>query len=101
MEAGREMDCLIAQYIYGWGIDTSESVHRNHGYYQGKKLSQYSADIAAAWEIFTHFVGMSIGQRNGTYECYIDGFPNSLTFADSAPLAICRAALKAMGVNEV
>ena len=96
MPAGREMDGAIHHHLFDPTFNPAM-----HKIRDDEKHRHYSTEIAAAWAVLTGFVGSSIGQRNGTYECYIDGFPNSLTFAETASLAICRAALKAMGVTEI
>jgi len=103
MQAGREMDCLIAEKIFKWeDADWNCEVHCHTGRPPNRcsyeKVLDYSTDIAAAWEVFMKFTGSSICQRNRLFEAYIDGQPYSLTYAETAPLAICRAALKALEV---
>lgn len=64
------------------------------------RLLDYSTDIAAAWSITDKFYSVDLMRiSNGTiYECYVvkktnkDGHAN----AETAPLAICRAALLAV-----
>lgn len=117
MQAGREMDCLIAEVVFGWGKDTPENVSRNHGYYNCKKLLRYSTDIAAVWEVVekmpspfgimkgykeTYGVGKLGWVVNWCREQYCDGWDcehGNEAWAETAPLAICRAALKALGVS--
>ena len=65
---------------------------------------QYSSDIAAAWKILLHFTpygsfSFSL-QRwhtdNGNWHCDYAGIKATSTTQQGAPLAICRAALKAI-----
>lgn len=117
MPAGREMDALVAEYVMGspcppmpvdgpdWGSQASqvEIWHEN--------LPHYSTDIAAAWQVVKKFNNKltiqgpnSIDLNEGfSYPDYWEiGFHEkswSNKFrgvAETAPLAICRAALKAV-----
>lgn len=89
MEAGQELDALVAQRVMGW-----ETLSR-----------RFSTDIAAAWEVVEmmradewHFVI----ECNTTPEVVVKVYrafeePHySGNWIKSAPLAICRAALLAM-----
>jgi len=79
-----------------------------------RPLPHYSTDIAAAWEVVERFRVEPIGPRMVIVGCYDsaglgnngigceikDGVGGSWqAFADTAPLAICRAALQAVGVE--
>lgn len=119
MEAGRELDRLVAEKVMGWssmfwreaGTDGTYTwpggwygAGPNHEAYLSKS---YSTDIEAAWEVFMHFpdthkgiyhtqrksLGWTLGQPM-IWKCTI-GATNTVE-ADTAPLAICRAALKAV-----
>lgn len=105
MPAGREMDCLIAEKVFGWGKDTIKNVKRNRGYYNCKILELYSTGIADAWVIVRRWVA-----DYGTFElncaninteinwhCQFGNYPAG--DGKTAPLAICRAALKAAGIE--
>lgn len=107
MEAGREMDALVAEKVMGhevssyWfrGVDVG---HESLGNNLGRNLAKYSTDIAAAWDV--------VDATKHPFEIFISGKKN-IPFAsakiiigddcfevsaDTAPLAICRAALMAV-----
>ena len=116
MEAGREMDCAIAEEIFGWKILTkippliwinNPADKANGGY--GNRVPHYSTDIAAAWEVVKKLV--SIEEEGFTkWQVVIDSDGINRWIADfkddplhttncsapTAPLAICRAALLAI-----
>ena len=85
MEAGREMDAMIAERVMGW-------IKRRQ-----TDIPHYSTDIAAAFAVVEEmdcgFIQWDVGifEVELTKEC-ITGFAT----ADTLPLAICRAALKAI-----
>jgi hypothetical protein len=92
MPAGREMDVLIDQHFGQLQKDSSPIYEMPH----------YSTDIAAAWEVIEKLCGetgadvVKVCKRDpellrGDWSCNFGrGFE---AFADTAPLAICRAAL--------
>lgn len=110
MVAGRETNLSVAMKVFG----------RNEHYYDcphidgnGRLLSfcgcpslpRYSVDIAAAWQVVEHMRGdyrtTIASDTTGTlWHCKFetlddDPFPYFSTNQDTAPLAICKAALKA------
>ena len=127
MEAGRELDALVAEKVMGlepcdkWelfrhgGLSGPEWIHdvcqEDHTCYPKENPSAYSTDIAAAWKVVERLCELpSVGiiikaypkwnekhERNFLYE-YVATFPDLglQAVADTAPLAICRAALKAI-----
>jgi len=135
MEAGREMDALVAEKVMGCSV-MRENYHRTlgdggkwewlrcgciggpHNYRDDTArdgmLVYYSTDISAAWEVIDKLlsVGMSVelnAYPSARYDVRIyksiphdGGMPTTSMFAgealdDTVPLAICRAALKAVG----
>ena len=132
MEAGRELDALVAEKVMGWrrvsdgqfyfwpSKEMVEALRMSHpdllavDYFAAP---EFSADIAAAWKVvekmysdgWTVSVGSLAAKPRG-WRCTVshmhaDDFyrhPESYEAnADTAPLAICRAVLKAVGVEEV
>lgn len=101
MPAGRDMDVLVAGRVFDYSltgdgyIKLFDAETKNPSVWV-RQIPHYSTDIAAAWQVAMKFTGFSIGHRNGTFEGYVDGSPESLVYAETAPLAICRAALKAV-----
>jgi len=104
MEAGPELDWLVAKHIMGWkeGQKILESLS-GVGILGEKALPRYSTDIAAAWEIVENrrrwgwtwkMTGITGHWRVALYD---EGF-NFLAEARAAELtvAICRAALLAV-----
>lgn len=144
MEAGRELDALVAEKVMGWTAvfrlaggnipygfpddDYNRDVdeHRKHGTcgfptdYHREPIPEYSTDISAAWEVVEHFRQRQwtvklVGHEwydGGRWECtLLDALDTERSRAldtqrhnadkqgwdePSAPLAICRAALKAI-----
>lgn len=114
MEAGRELDALVADRVMGWkstggrhlawekgnGLITWEDSSWGNGF-------RPSTEIYAAWEVVEKFFRkgtqtLIIGCRGRafSFRCYWNGNRGE-AIADSAPLAICRAALMAvMGEEE-
>ena len=97
LEAGYELDALVAEKVmglvkgsFGWiNSDTAIPI----------ALPLYSTDIAAAWEVVERFKDWdwklySHGEGE-SFVIYKDGTHYEAT-APTAPLAICRAALKAV-----
>ena len=126
MEAGRELDALVAERVFG--IDLSPVTHDEHEWYMPdaerdisltckfcgcdnsrpeimcieiKHTRSYSTDIAAAWlvvEKFRNTFGEFVFDIDGDWRCFFGG---KLSIADTAPLALCRAALKAVSEKVV
>jgi len=101
LAAGRELDARVARDVMGWQRDTPDSIW----WRVGERLIEappFSTDIGAAWQMVEHmrrrrrFVQITcpVGDEIAVD---IEG-PNGETlessWAESAPLAICRAALK-------
>jgi hypothetical protein len=112
MPAGREMDALIAKNIFEWTIVKTK---RNNWFELQSGLwkpddgatdfPHYSTDIAAAWQVIEKMRGEESGMRVYRIESmsyWQFGFRGApWAEADTAPLAICRAALKTVGVTNV
>lgn len=109
MDAGRELDALVAEKVMGW-VCICERKHQLCPVHD----SYYSTDIAAAWQVVERLKhdgwNVSIGGDNGWgctfYKVLVrgnDAFTSTWTEshgpinAENAPLAICLAALKAVG----
>jgi hypothetical protein len=110
MPAGREMDIKIHVEIMGWmELDNSLRLSKSRifnkpevGTMYDYNVPNYSTDIAAAWQVvdemwekgFFHELAKARGgeiARIGNKEK-----DTGDVFAETAPLAICRAALLAM-----
>lgn len=99
--AGREMDTLIAEQVLGWTFHPSsfEQAEPSEWRKDGRKIWAApftpSVNIAAAWQVFDPMHLPLEKSQEGTWLVYR---PESasiaiLGHADTAPLAICRAAL--------
>lgn len=128
MIAGRELDALVAERVMGWTLTTpvdpacdfavgtkrdGTDARRNFGRGpDGKEVSfpLYSTDIAAAWQVVEKLradgyevqVAAEPDPRVSAYHCEIARLSDSgstVEFDDTAPLAICRAALAAVEVS--
>ena len=113
MEAGTEMDRLIAEKVMGWqmglGPATVTKWWRRPGAEPPKQFARPvtawvpSSDIANAWEVVAHLRNshwIDIQDMRAHYDVTIrrsvDERNPSCAVGDTAPLAICRAALKAV-----
>lgn len=106
MEAGRELDALVAEKVMGldcsWRCVTLDGTGRDRG--PARRIKPYSTNIDAAWEVVeklkeNHTVNIH-GYSDG-WEVGLIG-PGSAAVdgqAETAPHAICLAALKAVGHN--
>jgi hypothetical protein len=114
MEAGRELDLLIAVKVMGGRLD-------GDSYTDGSRcwpVPPYSTDLAAAWKVWEKFQHQSKrlhyvfpdNAEEGHYEVLWSHGPQSSRSGmslnrkgevwaegETAPLAICRAALRAVG----
>lgn len=113
MQAGRELDALIAKVFFDWQDVQKDAT----GWWCGHPPSwphprviftappEYSTSIAAAWTVVEHLRGrVVIDHWSGNeYKVMIyipsSGRPSVEASADTAPLAICLAALAAVGAD--
>jgi hypothetical protein len=102
--AGRDLDVLIAERVM------ERSVAKPPGFKYPPYVPHYSTDIAAAWTVVERMVvgpwiftgsmigGDSVIAASATFSRtpLIDRLGEVTGFAPTMPLAICRAALKAV-----
>ncbi len=117
MPAGREMDKLLAAKL-GWKWDDKTATSPRGSKYDMQKcpsfwwLPDYSTDISAAWEVVEEIkphvlrvdITISADTRLKPYAVLITGKGIREWWqseGDTLSLAICRAALLAMGVTEL
>lgn len=102
MEAGRELDALVAEHIF--------QMPRDQIYYTvagrqlvTERLELYGTDIAAAWEVVRHlraqYIVLDLQDRlthwEATFAYYRDGaVQQCIAKAPTEPEAICLAALQ-------
>lgn len=113
MTPGRELDALVAEKVMGWtklegrwarifpGVEGDTICANLDG-----SIPSYSTDIAAAWQVVVekfvndgfriHYdINYGVERRTG-WSVVINGIVYH-EFSNTAPLAICLAALKAVG----
>lgn len=110
----RELDAKVAELVMGYELIKIRDIYVE-GAWNGdnpdslielphqEKLPHYSTDIAAAWKVVEKF-SFDLKDWNGCgeedyrgYTCKLyDGRTQVEETADTAPLAICLAALKAV-----
>lgn len=113
MQAGRELDALLAERLMGWTRDDRGAwvppgfKPLQVGYYT-QKPGAYSTSIAAAWEVVEKmaedwFVDLTLKHHADGRESWCVSFDNGARAnygeAPRAPLAIVRAALAALEVD--
>lgn len=103
---GRELDAAVAERVMGWKRGDPKYGDMpwyppGTGRYLGggrMDLPEFSADIAAAWEVVEHLAtpdeALMITYSKGTWVVAVGSVEASAT-SESAPEAICRAALLA------
>ena len=120
----RKLDALVAEWVekYECVCDEEAADCPIHAYDDHDTLLPYSSDIAAAWRVAekmreVHGCGVNVNivraafvlaSDRGSYSCEIMGgrlrysspFLGLSATAITAPLAICLAALRAIGVPE-
>jgi hypothetical protein len=107
MNPGRELDSLIAEKVMGEKFVPYDLMLTSYPGNTVYATPPYSTDLAAAWEVMEK-LGLAIGKNEiypelGAYVCLesmSEGESwlfnsNYATYADTAPHAICLAALKA------
>ena len=101
MNAGRELDALVAEKVMGWtnvrfichGLSLRGEVDGE----PSEKVPFYSVDIDAAWDVVEKIgTSFTLERYNRWYVEFGDRYSAA---ADTAPHAICLAALKAVGVE--
>ena len=131
MPAGREMDKAIGQHIFKYWVDHYDKDCAENCYYclmdgsgdavipgfYGERKSEeeawadcpeFSTDIAAAWEVWDYLKNkyheLILSWCDDMYDLLVCDSKGHYLFsseADTAPLAICRCALKVAGVTEI
>lgn len=97
MKAGRELDSLIHEKVFGQD-PRQEPYQRPDGAMVYPFVPEYSTDIAAAWQVVEKLTEGEFHLSRcygGGWECEL-GAPY-ISFGETAPLAICLAALEAVG----
>lgn len=111
MNPGRELDALVAEKAMGLEhVRTQEQGHHTdlvHGPSEMAGVARivpcYSTSIAAAWEVVERLSqsdDVVICSTSTGWSAQLDINPlPTISYADTAPHAICLAALRAVGVE--
>ena len=108
LEAGREMDALVAEEVMEWRWEWSEE-YPNVGCWMpsgyGERAWSPSTSISVAWEVVEKLKGLNFAvaiedvsvPTTNWWVCFADNSEDKESHdeAPTAPLAISRAALKA------
>lgn len=110
----REIDALIAEHVMGWAYRELHDVWIPQEI-EGEILDNIladewrpSEDIGDAWEVIEalKYLWFQVGRENclgERYDVHCYNHPDMTdkvsAFADTAPMAICLAALKAKGIS--
>jgi len=115
LPAGRELDALVAEKVMGWLVRGYESWDTENGNVWREDF-QPSIDIKAALDVVSelskqewnsvltgprHLKGTDFSPGWSVSLGIVDSWENSKSTGETLPLAICRAAFKAVGVSEV
>ncbi len=103
MEAGRELDALVAERVMGWQVSYAEKRGRpplqDDRWGRYGPVPHYSTEIAAAWQVVEQVQKMHDDTLAAFASFLDDGEGRSYLYnmkAADAALAICRAALHAV-----
>jgi len=110
MKAGRELDALVAEKVMGMlkYIQGDITIFENEEYlWRDWEVPYFSDDIAAAWQVVEkmrekYVINIEIDCENTWVELWRDSTDEPYKqvadeYGDTAPLAICLAALRAVG----
>jgi hypothetical protein len=109
MKPGRELDTLVTEKVMGIDIGTRQAFKpigedfKYVGEMRMNDIPHYSTDISAAWELMEKFKWaepeVSYSDEQHCWYAILNKGMNSgiMNTGDSAPHAICLAALKAVG----
>ena len=92
----REIDALVAKNVMCRPLHCNYCLPNKICDNKCLGTPRYSTDISAAWEVVEKFDEFELSKHYGSnhWYCCIGGYCGD---ADTAPLAICKAALKVKG----
>lgn len=109
----REINALVAEHVLNLPLDKGKEdkdvpcIIIGVNPYTIRSIPQYSTDISEAWKVVEKLYeeDLIIELENGDFSDGGEGWychvpePNINQFAETAPMAICLAALKAKGID--
>lgn len=110
---GRELDALVAEKVMGFG--EKFNLYGENLFKSGLYILQYSTSIEAAWEVVNRLFSLGFDMYLETFlddcdkpQCRVSfqkiddqEHTTGPWFADTPPHAICLAALRALGHDEL
>lgn len=120
-QPGRELDALVAEKVMGWRVDFDSRRHwteladisldrlvftEPNGIFHGEQsindIPPYSTDVGTAWQVVERMKERGgcnvLTYPSGVVQCWINGEHHAV--ANTAPHAICLAALRAIGADQ-
>lgn len=102
MEAGRDLDKLVVEKVFGYPVVVGKSPTNREDFYYIKDNSRfpvpaYSTHIFCAWDIINHFDAFEIKSKDKKVYCSLSDYKNDSwgeAIGTTAPHAICLAALE-------
>ncbi|MES1047209.1 hypothetical protein FOA22_22405 [Heyndrickxia oleronia] len=110
----REIDKLVAENVMGWKTRKRYEINKRIYEYAFQNINhsdhiiwfdlpEFSANIKDAWLVVEKLdfdVKVTKYENSAGYQCHVFIPSNvQMVFAETAPMAICKAALKAVGVE--
>jgi hypothetical protein len=121
MKAGRELDALVAEKVLGLSVSKMATSEYSYGFFYNparaentwQRLPHYSTNLTAAWQVVEKMAEkgwrVCFSDNGNTHaerwDCRFFREPGTsskdrvIAICDTAPLAICLAALRACGVE--
>ena len=102
----RELDALVAEKVMGWEVEPVQDgydagywrIVKGESAYERENIPSYSTSIADAWMVVEKFPSIEIHtHEHGGVSVRVDAY--CYGNAPTAPEAICKAALRAVGVE--
>lgn len=110
MKPGRELDCAVAEKVMGWTRVPAESGRKELWAYPemhpeanmwNVEVPNYSTDISTAWKVVEKIGNIVLSGPEAESNKWLATFDTEKgsSWGNTAPHAICLAALKAVGVD--
>jgi hypothetical protein len=111
MKAGRELNHIVIQHVMMWKFHNEPyDDNKRTGWYDGDKYIadwdsfKPSTNISDVWQVVEKFDDISVSKDKKEFHCEIVVFKGNIgrvyeAYAETAPLAIVKASLKAKGVE--
>ncbi|GAB7387387.1 hypothetical protein BSNK01_12230 [Bacillaceae bacterium] len=100
----RNIDVMIARDVFGWKVKFDNVygwIYSLPDRNRWTNVPRFSSDLVCAWLVFERFTRIEVEKGEKGYKCwiYMSGHREESDWCKTAPLAICQAALRAIGVE--